>query len=94
MGLKIVWHKSDNCHQSEHFLYISQNISVARKSVLKCFFPFSVLVKGVLPKSSGNFEGTESYPDESPKLQHLQVCLHTKHTMIVLLKNQKNANLS
>lgn len=38
--LKIVWHKSDNCHQSEHCLYISQNISVARKSVYCVFSIF------------------------------------------------------
>lgn len=44
-----------------------------------CFFVFFlfVLVEGVFSESGGNFEGTESYPDESPKLQYLQVSLHT-----------------
>lgn len=43
----------------------------------KVVFP-SVLVKGVFSESCGNFKGTKSYPDESPKLKYLQVSFHTR----------------
>ena len=61
---------------------IDINNDIALKSLSSCFsiklFPFYGLVERVFSKSCGNSEGTKPYPDKSPQLQHLQVCLQ-KH---------------